>query len=72
MRAAIAITVLLLSTVATTLVGCSHKHLGVITIDGSDTVYPLSEAMVEAFHQTDMERPVKRRLIPSLFMSSRV
>jgi len=53
MRAATAITVLLLSTVATTLVGCSHKHLGVITIDGSDTVYPLSEAMVEAFHQSN-------------------
>jgi phosphate transport system substrate-binding protein len=53
MRTAIAITALLLSAAATTLVACSHKQSGVITIDGSDTVYPLSKAMVDVFHQSN-------------------
>jgi phosphate transport system substrate-binding protein len=52
MRASIAITVLSLSA-ATTLVGCSHKQSGVIVIDGSDTVYPLSKAMVDVFHRSN-------------------
>jgi phosphate transport system substrate-binding protein len=51
MKVSIATTVLLLSTAALTLVGCSHKQSGAITIDGSDTVYPLSKAMVDAFQQ---------------------
>jgi phosphate transport system substrate-binding protein len=53
MRASIAISVLLLSAITTTLVGCSRKQSGVITIDGSDTVYPLSKAMVEVFRQSN-------------------
>jgi phosphate transport system substrate-binding protein len=53
MRNAIAITALFLSAAAATLVGCSQKHMGVITIDGSDTVYPLSKAMVDVFHQSN-------------------
>ena len=53
MRSAMAITVLLLSAAAVTLAGCSQKHSGVITIDGSDTVYPLSKAMADAFHQSN-------------------
>jgi phosphate transport system substrate-binding protein len=53
MKSAKAITVLFLSATAATLVGCSQKHSGVITIDGSDTVYPLSKAMVDVFHQSN-------------------
>ena len=52
MRVTIAITVLLLASAATTFVGCARKHSGVITIDGSDTVYPLSKAMVVVFNQS--------------------
>lgn len=53
MRSAKAIAVLFLSAAAAALVGCSQKHSGVITIDGSDTVYPLSKAMADAFHQSN-------------------
>ena len=53
MRSAKAITVLFLSAAAGTLVACSHKHSGAITIDGSDTVYLLSKAMADAFHQSN-------------------
>ena len=53
MRSTIAITVLLVSAAATTLVACSHKQSGFITIDGSDTVYPLSKAMVDVFQQSN-------------------
>jgi len=53
MRRAITITALFVSAAAATLGGCSQKHSGVITIDGSDTVYPLSKAMADAFHQSD-------------------
>ena len=53
MRSAKAITVLFLSAAAAALVGCSQKHSGVIIIDGSDTVYPLSKAMADAFRQSN-------------------
>ncbi len=34
--------------------GCSkQKPTGTITIDGSDTVYPLSKALADAFHQSN-------------------
>jgi phosphate transport system substrate-binding protein len=45
--------VLFLSGAAAMLVGCSQRHSGVITIDGSDTVDPLSKAMADAFDQNN-------------------
>ena len=53
MRTGKAITVLFLSAAAGMLWGCSQKHAGDITIDGSDTVYPLSKAMVDALHKSN-------------------
>lgn len=45
-------TLLLLS--ALLLAGCAAgKPEGTITVDGSDTVYPLSKAMADAFHQAN-------------------
>jgi phosphate transport system substrate-binding protein len=53
MRTTRVITIFFLSAAAATLAGCSQKQSGVITIDGSDTVYPLSKAMADAFHQSN-------------------
>jgi len=53
MRRAITITELFLLTVALALEGCSQRHSGAITVDGSDTVYPLTKAMEDTFHQTN-------------------
>jgi phosphate transport system substrate-binding protein len=58
MKSAIA---LLLFFAASTLAGCSGKQSRAISIDGSDTVYPLSKAMADAFHQGNPDIQVTTR-----------
>ena len=52
---------LLLFLSAAILAGCSGKQSGVISIDGSETVYPLSKAMADAFHQSNPDVQVTTR-----------